>query len=217
MKRLYIICEGPTEQEFCHAMLAPYLGSKGIQVITPLIKKSGGGIVAWDILKKQIEGTLADTEGTVTTLIDYYGIKPIHAFPNWTTVQAVGNRIDKMDQLETAMQADIRADRKQRFIPYVQLHEFEGLLFNNLAAFTQTFEDTELHNVREIEDIINRHQNPEMINDGAQTAPSKRLANLIKGYNKVVYGNILAEEIGLPQMRSKSVRFNEWLNKLEAI
>lgn len=217
MKRLYIICEGPTEQEFCNAMLAPYLGNKGIQVVTPLIKKSGGGIVGWDILKRQIEGTLADTEGTVTTLIDYYGIKPIHAFPNWATVQAEGNRFTRMDQLESAMQGDIRADRKQRFIPYVQLHEFEGLLFNNLHAFTQTFEDAELNNLKELENIINRHGNPEMINDDPQNAPSKRLANLIKGYNKVIYGNILAEEIGITQMRAKSVRFDNWVQKLEMI
>ena len=49
------------------------------------------------------------------------------------------------------------------------------------------------------------------------TAPSKRLAELIKGYNKVVYGSILAQEIGLEAIRTKSPRFHQWVTLLESI
>ncbi len=64
--------------------------------------------------------------------------------------------------------------------------------------------------------IFNDFDNPEMINNVKETSPSHRLARIIKGYNKIVYGNILAEAIGLDYIRLKSPRFNEWLNKIES-
>ena len=54
MKRLIIICEGPTEQAFCNDLLRDYFQSKDIILEAPTIKHSNGGIVAWDKLKKQI-------------------------------------------------------------------------------------------------------------------------------------------------------------------
>lgn len=57
----------------------------------------------------------------------------------------------------------------------------------------------------------------ELINDGKTTAPSKRLQSLIIGYNKPVYGSILAEAIGLPKIRAKCPRFNDWITILEAV
>lgn len=52
MKRIIIICEGHTEKEFCKTVLASYFQSKNIYIQTPLIKKSKGGIVKWEELKK---------------------------------------------------------------------------------------------------------------------------------------------------------------------
>ena len=46
-------------------------------------------------------------------------------------------------------------------------------------------------------------------------SPSHRLENIIKGYNKVVYGNIIAEAIGLECIRTKAPRFDAWLNRME--
>ncbi len=54
-----------------------------------------------------------------------------------------------------------------------------------------------------------------MINDKKDTSPSHRLERIVKGYNKVVYGNILADAIGLEKIRNKSIRFNGWLQKIE--
>lgn len=84
MKRLIIICEGQTEQEFCKEVLYHHLIYKGIILERPLIKKSGGGIVHWNKLKEEIEIHLKkDKEAFVTTLIDYYGISSKHGFPSW--------------------------------------------------------------------------------------------------------------------------------------
>lgn len=45
------------------------------------------------------------------------------------------------------------------------------------------------------------YENPEMINNGRETSPSHRLMRIIRGYNKIVYGDILASAIGLNRMR----------------
>ena len=64
---------------------------------------------------------------------------------------------------------------------------------------------------------INDFNNPEMINDGSETAPSKRLSKIIQGYSKISYGSLVAEEIGLLKIRTKCPRFSGWITKLENI
>ncbi|AFC26127.1 hypothetical protein SGRA_3402 [Saprospira grandis str. Lewin] len=53
-----------------------------------------------------------------------------------------------MDFLEQEMKNDIPDPLNQNFIPYYQLHEFEGLLFNNIETFDDLFtilKDTKRH------------------------------------------------------------------------
>jgi hypothetical protein len=131
MKRIIIICEGPTEQEFCKDVLQQHFNKRQIYLHSPSIKKSGGGIVAWGILKKQIENHLSqEKEAYVTTLIDYYGIHPKHQSPGWDSANQIIDKNKRIDFLENAMKDTLEPNLKQRFIPYIQLHEFEGLLFN---------------------------------------------------------------------------------------
>lgn len=216
MKRLIIICEGETEQEFCKDVLYSHFISKNIAIETPLIKKTMGGIVAWEYIKNQILLHLTE-DVVVTMLIDYYGIKDYHNFPKWDESKAIVNKTDRMTFLENAMKEDIDDSVRFRFIPYIQLHEFEGLLFNNIDTFRRIIPENEFTDIRELESTINDNANPELINDGATTAPSKRLVRLISGYNKIVYGAILAQEIGLERLRAKAVRFDEWIVTLESI
>ncbi len=169
----------------------------------------------WPLLKKQIENHLKqDPEVFVTTLIDYYGVYKKHSFPKWDEAQTIMDKADRLILLEESMKAELEDDIRFRFIPYFQLHEFEGLLFNKIEIFRNNF-TTEEANLAEIATIIEQHPNPELINDNRETAPSKRLLKLIKGYNKVVYGAILADEIGLVNIRAKCPRFNSWIELLE--
>ena len=215
MKRLVIVCEGPTEQEFVRDILQPHFLPKDIYIQIPLIKKSGGGIVPWEILKSQIENHLREGESFVTTLIDYYGIPDRYNYPGWQASKTIVDKSQRMDFLEQEMFSDINPALNHRFIPYIQLHEFEGLLFNNIQAFEHTFEPSEFKDKNELQTILNQYHNPELINDNPNTAPSKRLKRLIEGYNKIVYGSILAENIGINNIRQKSPRFNNWIHKLE--
>ncbi|PWK69983.1 uncharacterized protein DUF4276 [Mucilaginibacter oryzae] len=216
MKRIIIVCEGQTEQEFCKDVLQPHFNKKEIYLQSPTIKKSGGGIVPWKTLKGQIENHLKqDKEAFVTTFLDYYGIHDNHAFPEWDACKRIIHRDERMDLLKTSMHLTIDVSISHRFIPYLQLHEFEGLLFNDIKIFEDNFRPDELVNKPELEQTINANPNPELINDTPQNAPSYRLARIINGYNKIVYGSILAESIGLEKIRAKSPRFNNWITKLE--
>lgn len=218
MERIIIICEGPTEEEFCKKTLTPYFHKQEIYVQSPLIKHSNGGIVRWDILKRQIENHLKqDRTAYVTLLIDYYGLYQKYEFPGWEESLLIADKSSRLDFLEQKMSEAIEESLRYRFIPYMQLHEFEGILFNNLGIFDLLFNEDEILDRDELETVFREFDNPEMINNNPDNAPSKRLKRIIKGYNKIVYGNILAEEIGLTAIRSKCPRFDKWITRLNNI
>jgi len=144
MKRVVIICEGETEREFCKTLLATYFAKRNIHIQAPLIKRSMGGIVKWGILKKEIETYLREKDVFVTMLIDYYGLYSKYHFPGWDESLKIMDKNYRMDFLEDAMQNDIKESVRHRFIPYLQLHEFEGLLFNDINVFYEQVPKEEL-------------------------------------------------------------------------
>ncbi len=218
MKRIIMICEGPTEQAFAKTNLQVFFINRNIYLQTPLIKASRGGIVKWHRLKDQIETHLkAEQDAYVTTLIDYYGMYAKYQFPGWDAAQTIVNRISRMDSLEQSMLQSIDPQFKHRFIPYLQLHEFEGLLFNDIEVIKSQVPPEDLVGIAELEKTFADYPNPEMINNIKTTSPSHRLGRIINGYNKVVYGDIISEAIGLERIRAKSPRFNNWVTRLENI
>jgi hypothetical protein len=218
MKRIIMICEGPTEQAFAKTNLQIPFIRKNIHLQTPLIKASRGGIVKWPTLKDQIDTHLkAEQDAYVTTFIDYYGMYAKYQFPGWDAAHTIADKHARMHSLEQAMLQSIEPQLQHRFIPYLQLHEFEGLLFNDIDVIKSQIPNEDLIGLVELEQTFADYTNPEMINDNKTTAPSRRLERIIKGYNKVVYGDILAEAIGLERIRAKSPRFNNWITRLEQI
>jgi len=216
MKRVIIICEGQTEHEFCKDVLTPFLFNKHIIVQAPLIKKSGGGIVPWEVLKKQIGIHLKqDPDAIITTLIDYYGIPEKYNYPEWHEAHNVPDKALRLNILENAMHQSFSEQLQQRFIPYIQLHEFESLLFTDVKIFNDNFTKDEFVDFTAFKKIFETFPNPEDINDGETSAPFKRLLYHIKGYNKIVHGAGLAEETGLIRIREKCPRFNSWIKKIE--
>ncbi|WP_421977586.1 DUF4276 family protein [Roseivirga seohaensis] len=222
MKRLIIIGEGQTEQAFCKDILQPHFNKFDIFIQNPTISKSGGGIVEWVHLKADIERFLRSSDASVTLLIDYYGIKDKHSFPGWEESKRIPDKAKRMDYLESAMSQDIEETRN-RFIPYIQLHEFEGLLFADERVFDRSFTQEEYDDYEYLQATFREFKNPEDINDGSKTAPSKRLERILRDYTsnkpstKAFWGPMLAGEIGLDQIRRKCPRFNQWIENLEQI
>lgn len=123
-------------------------------------------------------------------------------------IDNISSHLKKVEAMERSIASDIN-DR--RFIPYIQLHEFEALLFSAPDGFKMYFDD----NIsEEIQGIIDSFENPEEINSSPETAPSKRLIRIIPEYDKVLYGNIVALEIGLPVILEKCPRFRTWTDLL---
>lgn len=218
MKRIIIICEGQTERDFCKEVLAPYLWQYEINLQAPRIKVSGGGIVKWSDLKKEIENYLKQSAAVfVSTFIDYYGLYEKYHFPKWKEGTQISKVNDRISFLEEAMREEIATSLNSRFIPYLQLHEFEALLFNDLQIFYQQVPSQDLVGVEELEKTFLEYPNPEMINSRKETSPSHRLKRIIAGYNKPLYGHYLAEAIGIERIRSKCPRFNNWVQTLITI
>ena len=218
MKRVIIICEGPTEKEFGQHLLFDHFIQKEILIQCPLIKKTGGGIVHWHTLKKEIETHLLESDVYVTLLIDYYGLHSKHDFPGWENSLKIVNKNERMNFIELSMKNDISESSQHRFIPYMQLHEFEGLLFTDKQIFYNQVDKDDLVGIEELEQTFRDYSdNPEMINNTKETSPSHRLKRIIRGYKKVLYGHYFAEVIGLEKIRNKCPRFNAWLTIIETI
>lgn len=218
MKRIIVICEGQTEQEFCNTILTPYFSPMDIFLSAPLIKRSHGGIVPWPHLLSQIDIHLrSERDAYVTTLIDYYGITEDHKFPCWTESMREPHATERVKMVEHGMLQDVREELRYRFLPYIQLHEFEGLLFSSGDVFEKVIPKEDLVGKEELAATLAKFENPEMINTSKETSPSHRLERIIRGYDKVVYGNYLAESIGLNRIRERCPRFNEWIERLRTI
>ena len=95
------------------------------------------------------------------------------------------------------------------------MHEFEALLFSDCERFGQAIGYPQL--APRLQDIRNQFTSPEEIDDSPETAPSKRIAALVPGYQKPLMGTMAALEIGLSAMRSVCPHFRSWLEQLEAI
>ena len=105
-----------------------------------------------------------------------------------------------------------------RFIPYIQLHEFEALLLADPQKLdAQVYEHRTW--IQRLVRLANGFKSPELIDDGPDPAPSKRIAEEIPAYprSKVSAGPITAERIGLHTLRTKCQHFDAWLGILESL
>lgn len=80
--------------------------------------------------------------------------------------------------VEDALSEDINREQGQgfdpaRFVPYVMMHEFEGLLFSDCERFSQGIGRPELGVA--LQAVREQFSSPEEINDSPATAPSKRV------------------------------------------
>ncbi|RYY39032.1 MAG: DUF4276 family protein [Chitinophagaceae bacterium] len=215
MKKIILICEGPTEQEFCDKVLRPHFDNLGIEIEYPIILHSNGGIVKWQHLVTQINlHHAADSTAHITTFIDYYGIEVHHNFPDWALAHAEADKNARMVILEAGMKNSLNGAAQTQFIPYIQLHEFEALILSDRTAFDRYYAPEEF-NAAALTAICSNP--PESVNSGRTTAPSKRLEANITVFDKVTDGAELSLLIGLTNIRAACPRFNNWIANLEAI
>lgn len=212
MKRVYIVVEGQTEQEFVNSVVAPYLNVLGIYSVTPVLirtSRSGrGGMVNYRHLENTVKMLLqsSNTDFIVTTFIDFFRL-PAN-MPEYDECSGIADKDERIGRLEAAIDEAI-GDR--RFFSYIQKHEFESLLFSDNKGFEYYFPDK---CAKETGSIVSAYDSPEDINSSPLGAPSKRLLAIKPDYNKVLEGNLIALEIGINIMLERCGRFARWINTM---
>lgn len=211
MKSLYIIVEGQTEQEFVNLIMAPYLHDSGVLNVIPILihtsKTGRGGFLKYEHLKNDAVKLLNSVHGdfVVTMLVDFFRMPEVPGKNRWGSMTS---HIAQVKEKERCIADDMN---DVRFIPYIQLHEFEALLFSSNNGFLAYFPSSK---ALKTQDIINRYPNPEDINSTPQGAPSKRLLAIKENYDKVIEGNLIALEVGIHEMLEKCPRFKAWIELL---
>jgi hypothetical protein len=219
MVRVHVFVEGKTEKIFVQSLLLSHFAQNGIYLFPRQLGKPRHkrGICEYPLARRDILATLKrDTAAFCTTMFDYYAMPD--SWPEREAARQSPFR-QKAMMVEQAILADIAGELgegfdRSRFIPYVQMHEFEALLFSQpgvLAAGLEAINEEETQRIR------SAFESPEEINDSQQTAPSKRIMQLCPGYQKVTDGVLIAQKIGLQTIRAECPHFNEWIEKLEAL
>lgn len=227
-KIIHVLCEGQTEQGFVEEVLRPYLQKQGVKSVKGILittnkkKNARGGMLSYNHAVTDI-GLLRQTKKDdeyarhiFTTMFDLYALP--NDFPGYAVAQTIGDPYVRVNSLEADFAKDINDGR---FIPYIQLHEFEALLFCGIAHIAKYYPGCDKRCKQLENDLLDAGGNPELINNGPSTAPSKRIIKAIEGdkkthynYNKPVTGKNVAKEIGIETLRAKCRHFNDWIEKL---
>lgn len=171
-----------------------------------------GGLTTYQRARRDIETWMKQDGGPTcwfTTMFDLYGLPS--DFPGISPSPAQ-EPYQRVAALEQALANDIK---HPRFIPYIQLHEFETLLLADIRQLDWEY----LEHDRQISRLVEMvgDGNPELINEGADTAPSKRILREIPQFDKATSGVVIAERIGLATLRQRCAHFEQWVTKLEAL
>ncbi|MGI9175032.1 MAG: DUF4276 family protein [Rhodothermales bacterium] len=226
MVRVNVIVEGETEEGFVKRVLAPYLSERNVYPTTRrvlLSRKGGrphrGGIRSYHHPRFDIVTSLKeDVRVYCATMFDLYALPD--DFPGMERAPS-GPPHERVAHLERALAEDIGAalpDGAKRFIPYLQLHEFEALLFADVAKLDEAVSALLGRNrLDALRHILKECGSPENINEGLETAPSKRLKKLYPAYEKRLFGELVAEQTGIDTIRSACPHFDDCLRRLESL
>ncbi|MBN1486418.1 MAG: DUF4276 family protein [Anaerolineae bacterium] len=219
MKYLTISVEGQTEETFVREVLHPYfiehdLWLNPILLTTrhvPNAPNRRGGFLSYSKMRKELLTLLGDSSViAVTTIYDFYGLPK--DIPGYETIPS-GRGLNRVSYIEKAFGHDID---NPKFHPYLQLHEFEALLFTDINITNKSLfgDQKQLDRIRKIK---REYATPEDINEDENTAPSKRIKSIYPSYQKAYDGPIITQEIGLTRLREVCPHFNAWVTWIESL
>ncbi|MCD7813572.1 MAG: DUF4276 family protein [Lachnospiraceae bacterium] len=215
MKNVYIYCEGPTEESFVNELLYPYFFNLGIYVFpivctskrTSEIKLRGGVSTFGKIRKELTMLCKSHPHEYVTTMFDYYAMPaetPEIRFQD-------ADIFNRTDHVEEAIEKEL-ALPNLKF--HFMLHEFEGILFSRPESFLMIADERTVDAIRKIRDAF---PTPEHINNSYETAPSRRLSQIIPGYAKIRHGTILSKDMGIDVIMEQCPHFRKWIREIAAL
>lgn len=224
MNELVVICEGETELTFVRDQLAAHLPRFGTNTwgVLPGRRRRHGGVKKWKVTRDDIVRTLKENRH-VSTMFDYYGLptdwpgrEDASSLPWDQRAAHVESRL--LADITNTMSGNFNSDF---FVPYIQLHEFESLLFSDidqLVAVTEPICNQSADQLRTyFSGILDDVGHPEAINDHYDTCPSRRIKKKIPGYRKRIHGPVVTLRIGLERIKSQCEHFSVWIDKLETL
>ena len=224
MARLLVHVGGETEVTFVNQVLRVHLVARGFERVDARLlgnarqRDRRGGIRGWNTVRRDILRHLTqDADCIATTMIDYYALPQSgeKAWPGRARAKALPVP-DRGTHVQTALLEDLsREADHRRFVPFVVIHEFEGLLFSDCQLFAQSIGRRDVAVSFQV--IRDEFDTPEHIDDAPETAPSKRVERLVPEYQKPLFGSVAASAIGLHKIRAECPHFAAWLTRLETM
>ena len=225
VRRLYVVCEGQTEEAFVNLVLRGHFLEVAGTALIPLLpshrrgsnsRRHKGGWTRYATLRDVLHREMAQKhsgETWFTTMLDLYAIPD--DFPALASATS-RSATERIAMLEDAFAQDIRTSQFWRFTPYLQLHEYEALLLSDVDALGRAMPDEASTGVAGLKADIGGTA-PEEIDGGFETAPSKRIIRHFPSYAglKTAIGPNTAGGIGLPRLRATCPHFAAWLDELE--
>ena len=225
MVRLHLFVEGQTEQTYADTVLKRHLANYGVYMQKPVLiahaRKKGrvhrGGGRKFAAMQRDIDRRLKQESGNdvfFTTMIDLYALHK--DFPGREEAESL--RADPYERVTALEKSWFDQTGDSRFIPFIQLHEFEAYLFVDVSQFALFFDHAN-SGISALRDVAGGVGSPEQIDDGQHTAPSKRIIEHFPEYDdlKPTVGPDVAELIGLDTTRAKCPHLDGWIKRLEEL
>lgn len=224
MRRLNVLAEGQTEEAFVNDVLAPHLAEFDVVACVRCVTTRRdrrrpdlvhrGGLPDYGKARRDLQRWLAeDGAAAFTTMFDLYALP--NDFPGFEDARRLVDPYARVRALESAMADDIGS---RRLIPYIQLHEFEALLLSDPQKLDWEYVEHPRPIARLVE-LAGGYESPELIDDGPDTAPSKRIIAEIPEYafQKASVGPQIARQIGIVRMRERCPHFSRWVRQMESL
>lgn len=216
-RRLHLLVEGQTEETVVREVVEPYLRARGFWVTHSILvtrRAAGGpwnrgGVTSWGRLHGDVKRLLGNSSlDVLTTMIDYY------AFPSGAPgmdTRPDGSPLDRVRHVEAAVAAAVG---DVRFVPHLVMHETEAWVFAAAQQLAELRGRPAL--AVSLQNEVEKAGGAEMIDEGPETAPSKRLARLCPDFVKTLDGPIAIADLGVPGLRERCPHLDAWLEELEA-
>ncbi len=224
MKRLYLTVEGQTEAAFAVDVLMPHLAAFGVFLFRPRftgLHSRCGGRIPRGGLANTFQHALADMrrwmledlspDARFSMMVDLYGLPS--DFPGYAEGMDRTTGREQAESLEASLAQEMD---DPRFIPYVEVHEFEALVLCDPERIGTLYE-VPAKDLIALRSDCAKFQSPEEINHGRHSHPKHRIEQRIPAYDENVAGPLLAHDIGLTTLRERCPHFGAWLSRLESL
>jgi len=224
MKSLYLTVEGQTEEAFARELLQPQLSAFNVFLWPPRFTGPHGrrhGRIPRGGMFHTFQHTLADMrrwlkenqspDARFSMMVDLYHLP--HDFPGYANGMAQADCYRQADLLEAAIGEELG---DPRFIPYLQVHEFEALALSEPSHFADWFEGR-LRALAALAAECQPYDTPERIDHGQHSHPKARIKKHFEDYDEDLHGPLITYTIGLPRLRERCPHFNHWLTRLEQL